>query len=231
MPNSAPGETRAGLDARRGLGHRARMNLRSAVFIPLLICALEAGASATSLFDGRTFEGWEGDTNKTWRIEDGAIVGGSTTVTVPRNEFLATTRQFTNFVLRLKVKLIGTEGFVNSGVQIRSQRVPNHHEMIGYQADVGEGWWGAIYDESRRNKVLAKPDEDVVRKAVKPGEWNDYEIRADGRRVILKINGVQTVDYTEPDESIPQFGLIGLQIHGGGKGKVFFRDITIEELP
>src|SRR5690606_15437621 len=98
----------------------------------------------------------------------------SLTQTVPRNEFLATTRSYTNFVLRLKIKLTGTEGFVNSGIQIRSERIPNHHEMIGYQADAGEGWWGAIYDESRRNKVLAKPDDEVVKKAVKPQDWNDY---------------------------------------------------------
>jgi hypothetical protein len=196
-----------------------------------LFWAAAAVAAPKSLFDGRTFNGWEGDTSKTWRIEDGAVVGGSLEQTVPRNEFLATTRRYTNFVLRLKVKLTGTEGFVNSGVQVRSERKPDHHEMIGYQADIGEGWWGAIYDETRRNTILAKPDEAVVKRAVKTGEWNDYEVRADGRRIRVRINGTQTVDYTEPDLSIPQQGLIGLQIHGGGKGLVAFKDITIEELP
>jgi len=197
----------------------------------LLAFSLPAMAETISLFDGKSFAGWEGDTNKTWRIQAGAFVGGSLAQTVPRNEFLATTREFSNFVLRLKFKLEGTEGFVNSGVQIRSQRVPNHHEMIGYQADIGEGWHGAIYDESRRNKVMAKPDDADVKKAVRPGEWNDYEIRAEGRRVVLKINGVQMVDYTEADESIVQSGRIGLQVHGGGKALVSFKDITIETLP
>lgn len=188
-------------------------------------------AAPVSLFDGKSFHGWDGDTAKTWRIENGTIVGGSLTTTVPRNEFLATERRYTNFVLRLKVKLTGTEGFVNSGVQIRSERVPNDAEMIGYQADIGAGWWGAIYDESRRNKVLAKPDEATVAKAVKTNEWNDYEIRAEGRRVVLKLNGVTTVDYTEPDEKIPQFGRIGIQVHGGGKALVAFKDLMLEELP
>ncbi len=197
----------------------------------LCLGALAVSAAPEPLFDGKTFDGWEGDTNKTWRIEDGAIVGGSLEETVPRNEFIATTSRYTNFILRLKVKLEGTEGFVNSGVQIRSERVPNHHEMIGYQADIGEGWWGAIYDESRRNRVLAKPEPDVVQRAVRPGEWNDYEIRAEGRRVVLKINGVQTVDYTEPDETLVQHGRIAFQIHGGGKGLVRFKDVTIETLP
>jgi hypothetical protein len=79
--------------------------------------------------------------------------------------------------------------------------------------------------------VMAKPAEADVKRAVKPGAWNDYEIRAEGRRVVLKINGVQMVDYTEADESIVQAGRIGLQVHGGGKALVSFKDITIEELP
>lgn len=188
-------------------------------------------AEPVQLFDGKSFAGWDGDTNKTWRVRDGAFVGGSLNATVPRNEFLATTKSYTNFVLRLKFKLVGTEGFVNGGVQIRSQRVPNDSEMIGYQADVGEGWFGAIYDESRRNKVMAKPNEADVKKAVKLGDWNDYEIRAEGRRVVLKINGVQMVDYTEADPAIPQFGRIGLQVHGGGKTEISYKDLTVEELP
>ena len=183
------------------------------------------------LFDGRTFSGWEGDTAKTWRIEDGAIAGGSLEETVPRNDFLCTTRAYSDFVLRLKFKLVGTEGFVNAGVQFHSQRLTKPaHEMIGYQADLGDKYWGSLYDESRRNKVLAQADPGLIMKILKPGDWNDYEIRAEGRRIRLAINGTQTVDYTEPDASIPQTGLIGLQIHGGGKAKVYYKDITIEEL-
>jgi hypothetical protein len=175
--------------------------------------------------------GWDGDTNKIWSVQGGVIQGGSLTVEVPRNEFLATTRSFTNFVLRAKFKIEGTQGFVNSGIQVRSQRVPNDSEMIGYQADIGDGWWGALYDESRRNTVLAKPSDAEMGKPVKKGDWNEYEIRCEGRRLVLKINGVTTVDYTEPDPAIPQFGRIGLQVHGGGKTLVSFKDITVEELP
>jgi hypothetical protein len=125
---------------------------------------------------------------------------------------------FTNFVLRLKFKLVGTEGFVNGGVQFRSQRIENPpYEMSGYQADMGEGWWGALYDESRRNKVLAKPEPGVIEKALKKNDWNDYEIRCVGKRIRLAINGAQTVDYTEAEDSIPQFGLIGVQTMEAGK--------------
>lgn len=185
-----------------------------------------------SLFDGKTFKGWEGDTTKTWRIENGAIVGGTLKERVPRNEFICITRSYTNFILRLKFKLVGTEGFVNGGVQIRSQRISNPpNEMSGYQADIGDGWWGALYDESRRNKVLAKPDAGVAEKALKRGDWNDYEVRCEGKRIRLSINGQQTVDYTEPDDSIVQHGVLGMQVHGGGKTEVSYKDITIVKLP
>ncbi len=207
------------------------MNSRCLGLLGAVALAFNAvAADPIRLFDGASFQGWDGDTNSTWRIRDGALVGGSLKTTVPRNEFLATAATYTNFALRLKFKLTGSEGFVNGGVQIRSQRVPNDSEMIGYQADIGEGWFGAIYDESRRNKVMAKPAEADVKKAVKPGEWNDYEIRAEGRRVVLKINGVQMVDYTEADAAIPQFGRIGLQVHGGGKTEISYKDLTLEPL-
>jgi hypothetical protein len=189
-------------------------------------------AGPVQLQDGVSFAGWEGDTNKTWRVENGAFVGGSLQQMVPRNEFLASHRQFTNFILRMKVKLVGTEGFVNGGIQIRSQRITDPpNEMRGYQADVGAGWWGSLYDESRRNKILAKADPAVIDRVLKPGDWNDYEIRAEGKRVQLFINGAQTVDYTEPDDSLPQFGRLGVQVHGGGKTEAWYKDITIEELP
>jgi hypothetical protein len=200
-----------------------------ATFLPV-----EVRGAEVSLFDGKTFSGWVGETNKTWRIAGGAFVGGSLTDKVPRNEFLRTKRSYTNFVLRLKIKLVGTpaSGFVNAGVQVRSQQAKDPpNEMVGYQCDAGEGWWGALYDESRRNKVLVKPEPIAVEKALKKEDWNDYLVRCEGRRIRSWLNGESMIDYTEPDESIEQFGLIGLQVHGGGPTEVSYKEITIEELP
>lgn len=179
------------------------------------------------LFDGETFSGWEGNLDA-FRIEDGAIVGGSLKERVPRNEFLTTKKEYSDFELRLKFKLRGEKA--NAGVQIRSRRMPGHHEMIGYQADLGDGWWGCLYDESRRRKVLAGPNPDERGKIVDGGEWNDYRILCQGRRIQLWINGHQTVDYTEPDASIEQHGLIGLQIHGGLPSEAWYKDLRIREL-
>ncbi|WP_460941665.1 3-keto-disaccharide hydrolase [Spirosoma daeguense] len=184
------------------------------------------------LFDGKTFRGWEGDTVKTWRIENGTIAAGQPGEMVPHNDFLCTTREYANFVLRLKVRLTGTKGFVNGGIQFRSKRLTKPaYEMIGYQADWGPKYWGSLYDESRRNVTLVLPDSVKMTKWAKLNDWNSYEIRAENRRIQLYVNGNQTVDYTEKDAAIPQSGLIGLQIHGAGVTQVAYKDIEIEELP
>ncbi|HTD68538.1 MAG TPA: PVC-type heme-binding CxxCH protein [Candidatus Limnocylindria bacterium] len=189
------------------------------------------GANVRSMFDGQTLTQWEGNP-KLWRVQDGCLTGGSLTETVARNDFLATTRDYTNFIVRLKIKLTGTNGFINSGFQIRSQRVPNNSEMAGYQCDFGDpNWWGAIYDESRRNKVMSPSDMKALGPVIKRQDWNDYVIRADGPRVTTWINGAQGTDYTEADPAIPDWGKLGIQVHGGGKALVQVKDITIEELP
>lgn len=205
-----------------------RPTLLSFVF-SLLLFSTPGHAERVALFDGQTLEGWEGNM-AVWRVVAGAIVGGSLEGN-PRNEFLATKKSYRNFRLRLEYKLVGTEGFINGGVQIRSRRIaqpPN--EMIGYQADIGGGYSGALYDESRRKKMLAAPDKEAIAKLEKPGDWNRYEIVCEGPRVQLLLNGKTTIDYAEREAGIEQEGLIALQIHGDCKAEIAFRNITIEEM-
>jgi hypothetical protein len=194
----------------------------------LLTCTALTADGFQPLFDGKSLAGWEGNPDM-FRVQDKAIVAGTLQSRIARNEFLCTTRQYDDFELRLKVKVIGAGA--NAGIQIRSQRIPNHHEMIGYQADVGQGWWGKLYDESRRRRVLAGPAEgEDLAGVLKPDDWNDYVIRCQGPRIQLWINGKQTVDYTEADESIQQRGLIGVQIHSGPPSEAWYKDIRLREL-
>ncbi len=215
--------------------------------LPFLLCPvlsaksvkLTAKAEATppeagfvSIFDGKTFNGWEGK-KKFFRVENGAIVAGFLNARIPNNEFLASEEEHGDFELRFEAKLVGQGN--NAGVQFRSQRIPNNHEMIGYQCDVG-GWskgsiWGFLYDESRRRKMLAEAPQRELKKHVKPkGEWNALVVRAQGPRIQIWVNGYQTVDFTEPDADIPRTGRFGLQIHSGPPAECHYRKLRFKKL-
>lgn len=186
----------------------------------------------TRLFNGKDFAGWEGNL-KMFRVENGTIVAGSQKDRIPNNEFLCTKKTYQDFELRLKAKLVG-EG-KNAGIQFRSKRIPNHHEVIGFQADIGvmakdRSIWGALYDESRRRKFLAEGSQAELKKAVKAGDWNDFVIRCEGNRIQITVNGVKTVDYVEQDQTIATSGIIGLQIHSGAPAEASYKDVRIKVL-
>jgi hypothetical protein len=73
-------------------------------------------------------------------------------------------------------------------------------------------------------------DQEGLAKAFRPGEWNDYVIRAEGARIGIWINGFQTVDYTEADADIEARGLICLQVHSGPPAEIHYRALGIETL-
>ena len=196
--------------------------LIAAVGTPGRVVAEEPGF--VPLFNGKDLADWEGDL-KLWKVEDGMIVGDSPGI--KQNEFLATRREYGDFELQLEFRL--KDGVGNSGIQFRTKRVPDSSEVEGYQADIGEKYWGCLYDEHRRRKVLAGPDE-KFEATLKKGDWNRYVIRAEGDHVTLKMNDVVTVDYREPDAAIPRTGIIAVQVHSGGPLRVEFRNLRIKEL-
>ncbi len=183
------------------------------------------------LFDGMSFdEEWEG--NREWfRVAEGAIIAGSLEKAIPHNEFLCTKKYFGDFELRLEVKLRGNGN--NAGVQFRTERIPNNTEVSGYQADVGNAFkrsvWGALYDESRRKKMLAEGPAESVAKWTKEGDWNELFVVAHGSKIKLFLNGNQTIEYIEEDASIAKSGVIGLQIHSGPPTEALYRNIRIKE--
>ena len=185
----------------------------------------------TPLFDGGSLSGWEGNAEY-FRVEENSIVAGSLKRKIPHNEFLCTERKYGDFDLRYEMRILG-EGN-NAGVQFRSQRVAGETEVSGYQCDAGMAWdrpvWGALYDESRRRKMLAEGPPESLVKWLKAGEWNEMRILAEGARVRLFLNGHQTIDYTEADAGIARQGVIGLQIHSGPPTEAWYRRIRIQEL-
>lgn len=208
------------------------MRLPSFLFFAFL-SSTALHAEPVSLFDGKTLDGWDFDPAM-WRVEDGCITGGSTTEKIKRNDFISTKKSFQNFELKLKIKCSGDPktGMINSGIQIRSVRDGTH--MSGYQVDCGAGWFGKIYDEHRRNKVIWAPTPEqqaALDKMVDVFGWNEYRIRAEGPRIQTWINGVHCIDYTETDPNIALDGHIAPQVHSGGICLVQVKDVTIEELP
>ncbi len=206
-----------------------------------ILCCVLLGVTAnvfaeeegfTTLFDGKTLAGWEGNQGL-FRVEEGAIVAGSLKQPIARNEFLCTEKDYGDFELRLKAKLVG-EGD-NAGVQFRSRRVPNHHEVSGYQCDMGAAFgrivWGGLYDESRRNKMLAEGDQAKIKEVFKKGDWNEFRVKCSGPHIQIWLNGLLTVDYTEPDDKIARRGVFGLQVHGGKPAEAWYKEIRIKELP
>ncbi len=186
------------------------------------ICVETAGFAP--IFNGKDLTGWEGDSSL-WKVENGMIVGDSPGI--KQNQFLATEASYADFVLKFSVRLTGDVG--NSGVQLRSVRVPGT-EMSGYQADVGPGYWGGLYDESRRNRELAKCNPKTLANLHK-GDWNQVTVRALGNHITIYLNDQTAVDYREEDASIARDGRIALQVHAGGPMRVEFKDIYLQQMP
>ena len=176
------------------------------------------------LFNGKDLAGWEGDFSL-WKVDGDSIVGDS--AGIKHNQFLCTKEEFGDFELKLEFRL--KEGVGNSGVQFRSKRISNVTEVSGYQADIGENYWGCLYDESRRNKVLVQAPVEI-QTSLKKGDWNEYSIRAEKNHIVMKLNGVTTVDYQEQDAAIARNGIIALQVHSGGPLRVEFRNLRIKTL-
>ena len=88
------------------------------------------------LFDGESLDGWEGS-NTFFRVENGAIIGGSLNEPIDKSYYLCTKEKYQNFNLKLSAKFNTTYLKINGGISFRSKRVPNSNEVMGYQADVG----------------------------------------------------------------------------------------------
>src|SRR5688572_4871649 len=209
------------------------MRVSLAIALALMVCVVARGQDPkvdegfTSIFDGKSLDGWEGNP-ELWRVEEGAIVGQTTKEKPTKgNTFLIWKGgQPGDFTLRAKFKIEGG----NSGIQYRSKD-KGKWVVNGYQADIDSspsgGFIGILYEEGGRG-ILAqrgttvvippgvggkdksvKPEvqkenkaaaSEEILKGLKKGDWNDYEVIAQGNHLVQKINGLVTVDVTDNDE-------------------------------
>jgi hypothetical protein len=219
--------------------------MRTASLFPLLAAAL-AAQTWTPLFDGKTLNGWK-QVNGTakYAVVNGVIVG--TTAEGSPNSFLATTRDYGDFILELEVD---ADPVLNSGIQVRSHQYQQPAEVMtenqgvrrrqhpagrvyGYQVEIASekrGVAGGIYDEARRGWVANIEKDPTASKAYKDGQWNRYRIEAIGDRIRTSINGVPCADLVDP---VDLDGFIALQVHafkGERPAQVRWRNIRIQDL-
>ena len=175
------------------------------------------------LFDGKSLAGWEGDP-RLWKVADGAILGSTEGVELAHNTFLIyRKREFANFVLQAEVKLRNG----NSGIQFRSEALPDY-VVHGYQADMAQNnWWGSIYDEGGKRGVMVNGWRGKAEKVVKPDDWNQVEISCQGDQIQVKVNGMVTAELKDAARTS---GVLALQLHRGPPMLVHFRNIRIKEL-
>ena len=216
--------------------------IRTAILAAGLLTALVNPAGAASnqlspeerkegfrlLFNGENLDGWHGDTGL-WSVKNGVIVGSTDNHKLEHNSFLISNGKYSNFILRVDIKLRNH----NSGVQFRSQELPDF-VCTGYQADASEAGehsaWGNFYEEKGRGRgVMKNPDEGwmIGKTAYKKGDWNTIEVDARGPVMRIKVNGVETVSVTD-DKSAS--GVIAFQAHMGVPMQVELRNIRIKEL-
>lgn len=174
------------------------------MLLPLLVLF-----SAIDLFDGKTLNGWVNEGGANFRVENGAI-----TVDNGPYTWLRTEKVFKDYILTLEYK---TAADGNSGVFLRSAATGKPHET-GYELQ--------IYDDRKDFKtgslvgiVEAKPNR------IKPNEWNTIEVRHQGPRVIVKMNGLEVVNTTDT-RSLK--GHLGLQFNPNKP--ISFRNIRVREL-
>lgn len=215
----------------------------TAIVLTLALVAPLAAEEWTSLFDGKSLDGWTQRGGKAkYRIEGDAIVGSS----VPKtpNSFLCTNKEYGDFVLEVEFKV---DPSLNSGVQFRSQYLEEAREVeymgkkikepkqrvFGYQCEIdpsARSYSGGIYDEGRRGWLFDLKNNEAARKAFKPNEWNKFRIECQGDSIKTFINDVPASDLKD---GLTPKGFIALQVHGVGDREepleVRWRNIRIQE--
>ncbi len=218
--------------------------------------AAETEAGFKSLFNGKDLEGWAGRPQH-WSVQDGAITGTTTKENPAQGNNFLIARDgdhnlvVSDFELRFSYSFTGPWG--NSGVQYRSKDKGNF-VVNGYQADfeVGTSYSGILYEEGGRQILAERGQKTVIKDVdgktkievvgsvgdskqiqaqIKTNGWNDYVIIAKGNHLQHFINGMQTVDVTDEQESkAAKSGILALQLHAGPPMKIQFKNIRIKTL-
>jgi hypothetical protein len=217
--------------------------MRHAMFLGLVVCAVapargadkapvvppRQGTSETiTLFNGRDLQGWEGNP-QLWSVQDGEIVGKNTGP-IKVSTYLLTKRNFTDFRLTARVKLVESE--MHSGIAFWGRNAPEQGDRYTYAGHLVmfPSNWG-MHDLFGRGG-LKDVDPAPAKKVGKQHDWNDLEILAQGNRVRVAVNGSPVIDWRDPEPNRIKEGPIGLQLHSNKvPQEVHFKDLVVETFP
>lgn len=174
-----------------------------------------------SLFNGKNLKGWIGEKGY-WSVVDGAIVGDKKGET-PHHHYLFSDKDYSDFELHIDVKMDG----YNSGVCARIQP-KSFDDVPGYQIDMGEGYWGCLWDEHHRQTKIFDFPQASADAIVKKGDWNHYYVRMVGGHITIFLNGVKTAEGDDPG-GFPS-GPLGFQLCHGANTVASFKNIYIKPL-
>ena len=186
--------------------------------LSLLLCtvSLAPAQSWTTLFDGKTLNGWQpratfappgtGD----WKVADGAILCGGA-----QPGWLSTNASYRDFRLQLEFRGAAT---VNSGVFLRSQKEGQPH-VTGYELQIWDMQPAGYLTGSLVGSVKAQPTK------IKADAWNLFDITVRGDHFLVKLNGQTVLDAHDAKHPV---GVIGLQCQP--QQNIAFRNLRIQPL-
>ena len=184
--------------------------------IPLLLLAVASGAWAqgwTTLFDGKTLNGWDAratfapPSTGDWKVEDGTLLCGGASP-----GWIATRESFKDFQLQLEFRGAAT---ANSGVFLRSQKEGEPH-VTGYELQIWDMQPAGYLTGSLVGSVKASPAK------IKADQWNKFDITAKGDHFVVLLNGQKILDARDAKHAE---GVIGFQCQLNQK--IAFRAIRL----
>ncbi len=194
---------------------------------PPIVPPKQGKSETIKLFNGKDLDGWEGH-EKYWSVKDGVIVAKNTDE-IKVSTYLLTKRKFSDFRLTATVKLVESE--MHSGIALWGHVAPEKGDKYTYMGHLVmfPSNWG-MFDLHRRGSL--KVDGAPAKKVGKQHDWNELEILAQGNRVRVAVNGVQVVDWRDPEPKLIEEGPIGLQLHSNKvPQEVHFKDLTLTTFP
>jgi Domain of Unknown Function (DUF1080) len=171
-----------------------------------------------AIFNGTDLTGWKApNPNPFWRVENGVLVGENNPE--KKGSMLYSEQSYGDCVIEADVRFAGE---IDSGIMLRK---PEIQMQIGVSRSLKKDMTGSFYIGNYPEEGRAKGTETLLKK----DDWNKVKLRAQGDTFTVWLNGQQVTEYKNAKYANP--GPIGLQVHGGLKMKVEYRNLTVRELP